>query len=405
MKRTVLIIALLGSLIAISCSKKPELSRPSQVVQGAKIETVKTSSVDDYYEAVGTVRARTSSVVAARIMGNIISMRVREGDRVRAGQTLVEIENRDAPVQLQKAQAGVRESNDALDEAERNIRAAESARAAARANEALAASTLRRYQELFNRQSVSPQEFDEVRTKLEVSRAETQRAERMLQAARARQSQMLGRIDQAKADVSSARVYAGYSRLLSPINGVVVARQADVGSMATPGAPLLTIENDANYQLEVSVEESQLNKIHLGDQAQVSIEAVENQKLVCSVLEIVPAADPNSRSYTVKLSLPNVTGQQLRSGLYGKARFVSGARNVLSVPQKAVTQNGQLVSVFVVDPSGTARMRLIKTGEKIGERVEVLSGLADGEQIVSEVFAQLKDGTRVREGQQVAEKQ
>jgi hypothetical protein len=94
----------------------------------------------------------------------------------------------------------------------------------------------------------------------------------------------------------------------------------------------------------------------------------------------------------------------LRSGIYGKARFVSGARNVLSVPQKAITQNGQLVSVFVVDQSGTARMRLIKTGEKIGERMEVLSGLNDGEQIVSEVFAQLKDGARVREGQQVAAK-
>lgn len=402
--RTLLIFALLGSSLAISCSKKPETSQASPVLQGTKIETVKTSSVDDYYEAVGTVRAKTSSVVAARIMGNIVSLRVREGDRVRAGQTLVEIENRDAPVQIQKAQAGVRESNDALDEAERNIRAAESSRAGARANESLASSTFNRYQELFNRQSVSPQEFDEVRTKLEIARAETQRADRMLQAARARQNQMIGRIDQARADVSSARVYAGYSRLASPINGVVVAKQVDVGSMATPGAPLLTIENDANYRLEVSVQESQLNKIHLRDQARVTIEALGSQELTCSVEEIVPAADPNSRSYTVKLSLPNVSGQQMRSGLYGKARFVSGARNVLSVPEKAITQNGQLVSVFVVDRSGTARMRLIKTGEKIGDRVEVLSGLNDGEQIVSEISAQIKDGTRVREGQTVAAK-
>jgi multidrug efflux system membrane fusion protein len=395
MKRITLLI--LSSALLLSCSRKPETSQPGPIVQGAKLETVKTSSVDDYYEAVGTVRAKTSSVVAARIMAPITSVRVREGDRVRAGQTVIEIENRDAPVQIQKAQAGVRESNDALDEAQRNIRAAESARDAARANESLASSTFNRYQTLFNRQSVSPQEFDEVRTKLEVAKAESERADRMLQAAKARQNQTFGRIDQAKADVSNARVYASYARLASPINGVVVAKQVDVGSMAMPGAPLLTIENDANYQLEVSVEESQLGRIHLGDQARVAIEALGNQELTCSVVEIVPAADPNSRSYTVKLSLPNISGQQLRSGIYGKARFVSGARNVLSVPQKAITQNGQLVSVFVVDQSGTARMRLIKTGEKIGERVEVLSGLNDGEQIVSEVFRQLKDGTRVRE--------
>jgi membrane fusion protein, multidrug efflux system len=402
MKRITLLI--LSSALLLSCSRKPEASQLTPVIQGAKIETVKTSYVDDYYEAVGTVRAQTSSVVAARIMGNITSVRVREGGRVRAGQVVIEIENRDAPVQIQKAQAGVRESTEALDEAERNIRAAESARDAARANESLASSTFNRYQTLFNRQSVSPQEFDEVRTKLEVAKAERERSDRMLQAAKARQNQTFGRIDQAKADVSNARIYAGYSRLTSPINGVVVARHADVGSMATPGAPLLTIENDANYQLEVSAEESQLGKIHLGDQASVTIEAFGNQELPCAVIEIVPAADPNSRSYTIKLSLPNITGQQLRSGIYGKARFVSGARNVLSVPQKAITQNGELVSVFVVDQSGTARMRLIKTGEKIGERMEVLSGLNDGEQIISEVFPQLKDGARVRASQTVASK-
>ncbi|HEY3040080.1 MAG TPA: efflux RND transporter periplasmic adaptor subunit [Pyrinomonadaceae bacterium] len=404
MNRIASVVFIASLVMFTSCSKKPETSQPAPIVQGAKVETIQTSSVDDYYEAVGTVRAKTSSVIAARVIGNIVNVRVREGDRVRAGQTLIEIENRDAGVQVQKAQAGVRESNDALDEAERNIRAAESARAAVRANESLASSTFNRYQTLFNRQSVSPQEFDEVRTKLEVARAESERADRMLQAAKARQNQMFGRIDQARADVSSARVYAGYSRLASPINGVVVSKHVDAGSMATPGAPLLTIENDSNYQLEVSVEESQLNKIHLNDQARITIEALGNQEFTCSVKEIVPVADPNSRSYTVKLSLPTIAGQQLRSGLYGKARFVTGARQVLSVPQKAVTQNGQLVSVFVVDHSGTARMRLIKTGETFGERVEVLSGLNDGEQIVSEISPQIKDGTRVRDAQQVAAK-
>lgn len=404
MNRIASVVFIASLVMFTSCSKKPETSQPAPIVQGAKVETIQTSSVDDYYEAVGTVRAKTSSVIAARVIGNIVNVRVREGDRVRAGQTLIEIENRDAGVQVQKAQAGVRESNDALDEAERNIRAAESARAAVRANESLASSTFNRYQTLFNRQSVSPQEFDEVRTKLEVARAESERADRMLQAAKARKNQMFGRIDQARADVSSARVYAGYSRLASPINGVVVSKHVDAGSMATPGAPLLTIENDSNYQLEVSVEESQLNKIHLNDQARITIEALGNQEFTCSVKEIVPVADPNSRSYTVKLSLPTIAGQQLRSGLYGKARFVTGARQVLSVPQKAVTQNGQLVSVFVVDHSGTARMRLIKTGETFGERVEVLSGLNDGEQIVSEISPQIKDGTRVRDAQQGAAK-
>src|SRR6266545_8283228 len=255
MNRIAFVSCAAALLLMISCSKQPETGKTTPIFQGAKIETAQLSTVDDYYEAVGTVRAKNGSVIAARVMGNIVALYVREGDRVRAGQTLIEIENRDAGIQIQKSQAGVREAQEALNEVERNINAAESARAAARANETLAGTTLNRYQTLFDRHSVSPQEFDEVRAKFEIARAESERSDRMLQATKARQNQVLARIDQAKADVSNARVYAGYARLASPINGIIVAKQADVGSLATPGAPLLTIENDERYRLEVSVEE------------------------------------------------------------------------------------------------------------------------------------------------------
>ena len=402
MKKLLALLFALSAITLTSCARKPPATRPASIVQGVKIEVIKPVSIDDSYEAVGTVRAKNSSVIAARIMGNIVKLHVREGDRVRAGQTLIELENREAGTQMAKAQAGVRESTEALDEVQRNIHAAESAQTAARANEKLAQTTFGRYQTLFQRQSVSPQEFDEVRTKLEIAKAESERADRMLQAAKSKQEQMIARIDQAKADVSGARIYAAYSRLVSPVNGVVVSKQADIGSMATPGTPLVTIENDSSYQLEVSVEESQLNKIHLHDQARVQIEALGNQEVTCSVVEIVPAADPASRSYSVKLALPSATGAGLRSGLYGKARFISGQRQALAIPQKAINQRGQLTSVFVVDQSGVARLRLIKTGKSLGDLVEVLSGLTEGELIVIDVPPSLQDGNRVREAQQLA---
>ncbi len=116
-----------------------------------------------------------------------------------------------------------------------------------------------------------------------------------------------------------------------------------------------------------------------------------------TVEEIVPASDPATRSYTVKIGLLNVDGTQLRSGLYGKARFIIGQRNVLAIPQTAVTQQGQLVGVFVVDQSGVARLRLVKTGRVIGDRVEVLSGLNEGEEIIGEGVTSLREGIRVRE--------
>ena len=391
-----IILAIFTSLVVISCSRKPEPQPPGAILSGLKIETLKTAPVDDYYEAVGTVRAKNSSVVAAKVMGNIVALHVREGDTVRAGQTLIEIDNRDASIQLQKTQAGMREVQDSLEEVERNIRAAESARAAAQANETLARTTLKRYEMLFERRSVSAQEFDEVRTRHEVAKADSERADRLLQASISRQKQMRARIDQAKADVANARVNVGYSRIAAPIDGFVVSKQADVGYMATPGMPLLTIENSSRYQLHASVEESQLGKIRLHDQAHVMLEALDKE-LLGTVEEIVPASDPATRSYIVKVGLMNLDGAQLRSGLYGKARFIIGQRNILAVPQTAVTKQGQLVGVFVVDQLGVARLRLVKTGRAVGDRVEVLSGLNEGEEIIAEGVPSLRDGIRVRE--------
>jgi multidrug efflux pump subunit AcrA (membrane-fusion protein) len=388
---------IITTLLVISCSRKPEPEPPAAVLSGLKIETLQPALVDDHYEAVGTVRAKNSSVVAAKVMGNIVALHVREGDTVRAGQTLIEIDNRDAGIQLQKTQAGMREVQDSLEEVERNIRVAESARASALANEALARTTFKRYEMLFERRSASPQEFDEVRSKYEVAKAESERADRLLQVSMARQKQVRARIDQAKADVANARVNFGYSRIAAPIDGVVVSKQADLGYMAMPGMALLTIENSSRYQLHAAVEESQLAKIHLHDQVFVTLEALDNKELSGTVEEIVPAADPATRSYMVKVALLNVNGAQLRSGLYGRARFIVGQRKILAIPQTAVTQQGQLVGVFVVDHSGVAHLRLVKTGRAVADRVEVLSGLNEGEQIISEGVTSLRDGIRVRE--------
>ena len=401
-KRVVLLM--LATLLTISCSREAEPDQPAPLVSGLKIETLQMSPVDDYYEAVGTVQAKNRSVIAAKVMGNIVALRVREGDTVRAGQTLIEIDNRDAGIQLQKTQAGLREIQDSLEEVERSIRAAESGRAAAQANESLAKSTFQRYEQLFERRSVSPQEFDEVRARYEVAKAESERAERQLQVTAARKNQVKARIDQAKADIANARVYAGYSRIAAPIDGVVVSKQADVGYMTTPGMPLLTIESSSRYQLHASVEESKLGTIHLNDQVRVVLEALGKTELDGNVEEIVPAADPATRSYIVKITLPNTGDVNLRSGLYGKARFVTGQRKVLSVPQTAVTQQGQLVGVYVTDQSGLARLRLVKTGRTVGDRIEVLSGLNEGEEIISEGVTSLRDGVRVREATKDAQR-
>ena len=381
-------------LLATACEKKQEAATEKPAtVSGVQTEVVSNSSTSDYYEAVGTVRAKTSTVLSAKIVGTITALHAREGDRVRAGQTLIEVDNRDARSQVSRAQAGVREAQTGTDEVDKNIRAAESAKAAAEANRVLAESTLKRYQVLRDRKSVSPQEFDEVETKYKVAVVEVERADRMLQSLTARKNMVLARIDSAKADVAVAEVQAGYARVTAPINGVVITKHAEIGSLAAPGTPLLTIE-DNNYRLEAAVEESQLRNIRLGASAIVTIDALGQEELSGRVVEIVPAADPASRSYTVKIEIPSQT--LLRSGLFGKARFISGEREVLMIPFKAIVQRGQLSYVYVVDNSGIARMRLITLGKQSGDRVEVLSGLSSSERIVSDGTMLNREGVKVQ---------
>ena len=386
------------ALLNASCESKQEASgEKAPALKGIKIEQVALSTIDEYYEAVGTVKSRTSSILSSKIMGSVTALRAREGDRVRAGETLIEIDNRDAATQLQKAEAGLREAEAALEEVERSESAAESAKAAVEANKALAEATFKRYEALLERRSVSRQEFDEVEAKYRVAEAEGARANRMLEMLAAKKSQVLAKIDQAKADVANARVYSGYARIIAPIDGIVTARQIDIGQMAAPGAPLLTIEDNSRYRLEASVEESRVAAIRLEDKARVMIDALGQGELDGRVAEIVPASDPASRSFTVKVDLPavgNSTG--LRSGMFGKARFVSGQRQAIMISQAAVIERGQLTSIYIIDSGGIARLRLVKTGKVYDGRVEILAGLSEGERIVTSNAETVNEGIRVQ---------
>lgn len=390
------------ALLITSCGKKEEgsIEKPA-VVQGLKMETARFSSVEEDYEAVGTVRSKTISVLSSKIVGHILTVHVREGDRARTGQVLLEIDDRDARAQLQKVQAGLREVQDGLEEIEQNIRAAEAARESTEAARSLALATFNRYKALLEQKSVSQQEFDEVEAKLKIAGAEVDRAGRMFQALSAKKGQVLAKMEQVKADITTAQVYVSYSRILAPMHGIIISKQAEVGLLAAPGVPLLTLEDNSRYRLEASVEDSMVRRIRLGSPVQISIDAVGAQEFSSRVTEIVPASDPGSRSSTVKIDLLDEKGKPigqpvLRSGLFGKACFPIGQKQIFKVPEKAILQRGQLVSVFIVDSSNVLHLRLIKTGKRYGNEREVLSGINDGDRVVVEGMERVKEGDRVQ---------
>jgi len=399
MKASPFILIGCAAALFLACGSKEDLSKTASPPQKVKIEKVQASPVENTYEAMGTVRSKTISVLSSKVLGLILSIHVREGDRVKAGQLLIEIDDREMKAQLEKSRAGLKESQFALDEIEKAIRGGEAEKKAADARLALASSTLDRYKGLFERRSVSSQEFDEVQTKNTAAKADADQASERLQALLAKKNQIIARIDQAKADTVNAEAFLSHTRILSPIDGIVTAKPADVGQMAAPGTPLLSVEDETHYRLEALVEESRIGRIHLGDPVSVSIDALGQKPIAGQVSEIVPALDPASRSYIIKIDLRSPDSSTLfRSGLFGKVRFNTGTKKVLTVPVQSVLERGQLTFVYVVDPAKIAHMRLIQTGKTYGDRVEVLSGLSEGDQVILEPLSAVKDGAAVEPG-------
>lgn len=368
-------------LLVASCGggHKAETAKAAPAAPVA-VKTVAIAPVEweDVLEVPGTVRARTVTTVTARAMGYVIAVGAQTGDRVTAGQALVELDAKELQTAIHGAKAG-------LEEARQGIPEAESAVAGAQSQVRLAQTTLKRMKDLLDKRSVSQQEYDE-------AEARTRLAESGLAMAQAKRRQLDQKIRRAEEGVRGTEVMAGYTVVKAPFNGRVTARRAEPGTLASPGMPLLEIEQEGAFRFEAAVEESRLKSIKPGQAVTVKLDAVD-QPLTGRVAEIVPSVDEASRTFIAKINLPG--NAALRSGLFGRAAFSTGARrNVLVAPQAAVETQGQLQSVWVAE-DGTARSRLVRLGAMRDGQLEVLSGLQAGERVIHPRPAALADGARV----------
>lgn len=356
----------LGILTMVSgCGGKAPEGPPggaTAAIRGVTLETMREEVVTDRIEAVGTVKARNSAVIAARIAGTVTTLLVREGDRVSRGKLLLTIEAAEGSAGAAGAQAAVEEAKRSLDEA--------------RARKRLADATFERYRNLFQEQAVTRQEFEGKEMEKEVAGQGAARAE--------------ARLARAREEARSAGAVAGYSRVTAPLAGIVTSKAAEAGMTVFPGTPLVTLEEEGHYRLEASLPESLMGRAKPGDAVSVAIDGIG--ALDGKVAEVVPAADPASRTITVKI---DINAKGLRSGIFGRAYFPGSTRQGLLVSKSAVVERGALTSVWVVGKDNVARMRLVKAGQKVGERVEIVSGLTDGERVIVNGVDKVVDGARV----------
>jgi RND family efflux transporter MFP subunit len=362
-----------------SCGSEParRAAQPQTPPVAVQVSPVTTQDWPTSYEATGTVRARTTATISSKVIGYVQQVTVQVGDHVREGQTLITLDARDLDVSLRRAEAGGAEVQSAIPELE-------NATAAAKANLDLAQTTFKRMEELAAKKSISIQELDEASARLKAAQAHYDMV-------RSRRAQINSKMAVVEQEVRAAGIMRDYAKLAAPFSGVVITRGVEPGNLATPGVPLLTIEQDGLYRLEASVDESKLSSVRVGQVVEVVIDA-SDRKLNARVSEIVPSVDAASRTYVVKVDLP--AASQMRTGMFGRAIFPLGAQKVVAVPWAALTERGQLQSVFVVE-DGVAHNRLVTTGRRIGAAAEVLSGLSPGEKVVAPVSVGLQDGARV----------
>lgn len=378
-KRTMMTAALAASAIWMTgCGAEPA-AKKSEERAAVAVNAVAAGEekVAEEYVATGTVRARTTTVLSARVMGYLRELKPRAGEMVKAGEVVAVVDAKEIETGVRQAEAARNEARSALPEVDNAI-------AASQAQLDLANSTFRRMKTLADQKSITSQEFDEVSAKQRMAQANHEMA-------RARRGQLEQKIRQADEAVAQAQVMKGYTTVVAPFAGLVVERKAEPGTLAAPGMPLLVLEQAGSYRLEAGVEESRMGRIRVGMAVQVELESTD-KPLSGRVEEIVPALDAGSRTFIVKIGISGAG--TLRSGMFGRARFAMGERQALVAPWTALVEQGQVQKVYVVE-GGVARGRMVTTGARQGGKVEILSGLSAGEKVVAPVPALLADGGRV----------
>jgi RND family efflux transporter MFP subunit len=337
--------------------------------------TVTMTEVASAIHVGGVVQARTTAAITARILAPVREVRVLPGDQVRKGQTLIVLDGDDLA-------AGARAARSSALAAEQGSHAAAAELQAAEAGLALARASHDRIAGLEARRSATAQELDDSTAALRTAAARVAGASaRALQAASA--------VESARAASDQASTTQSFTRIAAPFDGMVTEKLVDPGNMASPGMPLLRLEDTRGFRLEVRVDESRIGQIRNGDSVPVLL-GTGLRSMEGKVVEVSRAVDADARAFLVKIALPDAAG--LRSGEFGKARFAGTPRRALTVPSSAIVRRGQVTSVFVVE-EGVARVRLINLSES-----EVLAGLSESEVVILSPPAGLLDGRRVSVG-------
>lgn len=311
----------------------PEVAAPKM----ASVQPVIEADEDVVERVPGTLSAMHEALISSRIMATIAEINVSAGDRVNRGQVLARLDSRDLAAREQQARQSLNSARARQSEAEKDYG---------------------RMKQLADKNIIPRSQFDTAEAAYKTAQAEVQRAQQS--------------VDEAQAGASHAVIEA-------PFGGRIIDRYAQPGDTATPGSPILKLYDPSRMRLEAYVRESLAGKLRPGAELAVMIDALTTS-VQGRVEEIVPQAEPGSRSMLVKVALPE--RPDIYPGMFGRLLIPTGREKRVYVPENAILRVGQLTYVWVIGENNKNERRFVTLGEsrRNGEQ-EILSGLAPGERV------------------------
>lgn len=369
------IICLAAGLCIFATACKSNQPPAAETTQPASVAEVTRGTLANTLKVAGEFLPYQEVELHAKVAGYIRRINVDIGDKVRAGQVLATLDVPELQAQVQGAQAGVRQTQAEIVRAKNDVARAEANYTAVHS----AASRLKQASEA-RPGLIAQQELDDAQARDQESAAQVDAAKSAFDA----MQQRLGVSQAQQQQVSSM---ADYSRIVAPFDGVVTARYADTGALIQAGtsnagsAPVVKIAQIGTLRLRLPVPDDIVPFVHDGDSASIRIDAL-NRTLTGKVARTTDALDPATRTMQVEIDVPNRDGS-LSPGMYAEVTLnVKRAQDALVVPVQAVDRAGRQPTVLVVNPQHRVEQRTVQTGLATANRVEILSGLREGEQVI-----------------------
>lgn len=347
---------LLAVTFLTSCSSDNKQSKQETESVPVGIRTAQKASIPNEYQFSGTLKGTRQVQISTKMMGKVTHLNVEEGDRISEGQVMVRIKDQNVEAQKQQVQAQLNQAQSALENTETNYN---------------------RIKTLYEQGSATQKEFDDMKTKYQSAQSEVQAL---------------------KSKLNEVQDMLDYTTLTAPFDGYVAEKRTSQGDMASPGRPLLILEDFGKMEVNTSVPESQINLFNLKDTVTVDIAAAGLKNLKGQIKQINPSGTPASRQFAVKVAIsrPKGENERLKSGMYATISLMQGGEPTIAVPENALISRGQLTGLYTVSPDEEAVLRWVRTGRRYEDQIEILSGLAEGDRyIVSYEPGLIEEGKKV----------